>query len=155
MGNVIGPSDGTPLPGNFEIMVKVRGEHTNGVMAVIEETVPARTLVPPHTHQNDVWVYVLSGEVGILVGDQVDMAGTGAWALKPRNVMHAMWNPGDQPARVVEVLTHAGTERWFEEITALARGDLAGFNEACQRYGIQFDPDSPWNAELRRRFNLV
>src|SRR5207247_1755306 len=96
--------------------------HTNGVMSVIEETVPARRLIAPHTHQNDVWVYVLSGEVGILVGDQIDVAGGGSWALKPRNVVHAMWNAGTIPARVIEVLTPAGTERWFEEIAALAAG---------------------------------
>lgn len=100
-------------------------------MAVIEETVPPRRLISPHTHQNDVWVYVLSGEVGILVGDEIDVAGPGSWALKPRNVVHAMWNAGAAPARVIEVPTPAGTERWFEEIAALAAGDRTGFDAAC------------------------
>src|SRR5438552_1022162 len=104
MSIVIHPDHGTRLPGEFEVLVKVRSEHTNGVMSVIEETVPARRLIAPHTHQNDVWVYVLSGEVGILVGDQIDVARGGSWALKPRNVVHAMWNAGTIPARVIEVL---------------------------------------------------
>jgi quercetin dioxygenase-like cupin family protein len=38
-------------------------------MGVIEETVPPGKLIAPHTHQNDVWAYVLSGEIGVLVGD--------------------------------------------------------------------------------------
>jgi hypothetical protein len=48
-----------------------RSEHTGGVMSVIEETIPARRLISPHSHQNDVWVYVLSGEIGVPVGDQI------------------------------------------------------------------------------------
>jgi quercetin dioxygenase-like cupin family protein len=152
---VIRPDHGTLLPGDFEIVVKVRSEHTDGVMAVIEETVPSRRLISPHTHQNDVWVYVLSGEVGVLVGDRIDVAGPGSWALKPRNVVHAMWNAGGTPARVIEVLTPAGSERWFEEIAALPARDRAGFREACIRHGIDFLSDSPWTAELRRRYHLL
>jgi len=155
MSIVIRAEQGTPLPGNFEVLIKVRAEETNGVMAVIEETVPSRTLVSPHTHENDVWVYVLSGEVGFLVGDEVEVAGPGSWALKPRNVVHAMWNAGMTPARVVEVLTPGGTERWFEEISVLATGDRAGFEDACARHGITFHADSPWTAELRRRYDLL
>ena len=124
-------------------------------MAVIEETVPPRRLISPHTHQNDVWVYVLSGEVGILVGDAIDVAGPGSWALKPRKVVHAMWNAGTDPARVIEVLTPAGTERWFEEIAALAAGDKTGFDAACRRHGIHFLPDSHWTGELKRRYPLL
>lgn len=151
---VIGAREGSPLSGDFEVVVKLRSEHTNGVMAVVEETVPPKRLVPPHTHQNDVWVHVLSGEIGVLVGDEVGLAGPGSWALKPRNVLHAMWNPGIVPARVIEVLTPGGTERWFEEIMALTAEDRAGFDEACLRHGIQFLSDTPWTGELRRRYDL-
>jgi quercetin dioxygenase-like cupin family protein len=152
---VIGPDQGTPLGGAFEVVVKVRGEDTNGVMAAIEETVPAHRLVRPHTHENDVWVYVLVGEVGILVGDRIEFTTAGGWALKPRNVVHAMWNRGDSPARIIEVLTPAGTERWFEETATLAQGDSAGFEAACARHGIHFFSDSPWIDELGRRFGVA
>src|SRR6185436_8202990 len=155
MSIVIRSDHGTLLPGNFQVRVKVRSEHTGGVMAVIEETVPPRRLISPPTHENDVWVYVLSGEVGILVGDEIDVAGPGSWALKPRKVVHAMWNAGTDPARVIEVLTPAGTERWFEEIAALAAGDKTGFDAACRRHGIHFLPDSHRTGELKRRYPLL
>lgn len=155
MAIVIRPDHGTPLPGEFEVLVKVRSEHTNGVIAIIEETVPPRRPISPHTHQNDVWVYVLSGEVGILVGDQTDVAGPGSWVLKPRNVVHAMWNAGHMPARVIELLTPGGSERWFEEIASLAAGDRTGFEAACRRHGINFLVDSPWTSELKRRYHLL
>jgi quercetin dioxygenase-like cupin family protein len=154
MSQVIVPEDPPVLPGDFEVVVKVRSEHTNGVMAVIEETIQPGRLVAPHTHDNDVWVYVLSGEIGVLVGDTVANAGQGSWALKPRNVVHAMWNSAAVPARVVEILTPGGSERWFEELAALTSGDAAGFEDACKRHGIRFWRDSPWTATLRERFNL-
>src|SRR5439155_13423059 len=114
-----------------------------GVTAIIEETVPSKRLVSPHTHENDVWLYVLSGEIGVLVGETIATAGPGSWVLKPRNVVHAMWNAGPTPARVIEVLTPGGTERWFEEISSLAAGDAEGFRTLCRRYGIEFLPDHP------------
>jgi len=81
MAQVIEPTAGTDLGGLFEVVVKVRSEDTNGVLAAIEQTVPPRKLLPPHTHENAVWVYVLTGEIGILVGDEVEHAGAGSWAL--------------------------------------------------------------------------
>jgi hypothetical protein len=60
MSQPIVPEDPPVLPGDFEAVVKVRSEHTNGVMAVIEETIQPGRLVSPHTHENDVWVYVLA-----------------------------------------------------------------------------------------------
>ena len=132
----------------------MRSEDTNGVLAAIEQTVPPRKLIL-RTHENDVWVYVLTGEIGILVGDEVEHAGAGSWALKPRNVVHAMWNRTDALARIIEVLTPAGTERWFEETAALAPGDREGFAASCERHGIRWLPDSPWGDELRQRYDLV
>lgn len=104
--------------------------------------------------QNDVWVYVLSGEIGALVGEQVLEAGTGEWALKPRNVQHSMWDAGRDTARIIEVLTPGGTEGWLEEIAALGDDDSAGFESACERYGIESFRDSPCISELRKRSNI-
>lgn len=134
--------------------VRVRGAHTNDVLAVIEETLQPRVLVPPHVHANDVWVKVEEGEIGVLVGDETRTASQGDWALKPREVPHAMWNPTSEPARVTEVLTPAGSEQWFEELAALADGDEAGFLEACRRHGIRFLDDEATVARLRADYNL-
>lgn len=153
-GFVVVPKAETALPGSFEVTVRVRAEHTNGMMAVLEETLQPGAFVTPHVHANDVWVYVLTGQIGVLVGDDIASARTGEWALKPRNIVHAMWNATGEPARIVEVLTPGGTERWFEEVAALADGDDAGFAEACARHGILFHPDSPWTSTIRERFRL-
>jgi hypothetical protein len=67
---VIVPEPAAPLPGQLEVQVQVRSEHTNGVLAVIGETLAPRIMVPNHVHRNDVWVRVESGEIGVLVGDE-------------------------------------------------------------------------------------
>ena len=151
---VIVPPSGPILPGDFKLMVTVRSEHTDSVMSVIEETLAPKSFIPPHTHKNDVWVYVLSGEIGVLVGDDVARASEGQWALKPRDVMHAMWNATSAPAKIIEILTPGGSERWFEEVSQIHEGDQVRFDEACERYGIEFFRTSPWTEELRRRFGL-
>ncbi len=63
MSVVIQPPEGHVLGGDFHQIIKVRAAMTNGVMAVLEETIPPRRLIPPHTHRNDVWCYVLEGEI--------------------------------------------------------------------------------------------
>ena len=71
----------------------MRSEDTGGVIAILEETVPAKRLITPHVHENDVWLYVLRGEIGALIGDDIVVATPGTWVLKPRGILHAMWNP--------------------------------------------------------------
>lgn len=152
---VIVPQPSAPLPGPFRVEVQVRAEHTNGVLAVIGETLAPRVLVPNHVHRNDVWVRVEYGEIGVLVGDEERTARAGQWALKPRGVEHAMWNPTDESTRIIEVLTPAGSERWFAELAALADDDEAGFADACRRHGIEFRLDSPWIPRLKGRYGLT
>lgn len=151
MRQIVRPGELEALPGPFEVKVTVRGSDTNGVMASIEETIQPKALISLHTHANDVWVYVLDGEIGVLVGDEVGTARAGEWALKPRDVPHAMWNATDNPARIVEVLTPAGSEEWFEQISG---ADAAAFQEACRVHGITFHPESPWNERLRDEFGV-
>jgi mannose-6-phosphate isomerase-like protein (cupin superfamily) len=137
------------------VLIKVRSEDTNQTMAMIEETVPAKRLVSPHTHQNDAWVYVLTGEIGVLVGDEVPVATAGSWALKPRNVVHAMWNPGIVPARVVEVLTpgelSAGSKRSPLSIPTIAMVS----SPPASNTASSSSPESPWIEKLRSMYALL
>jgi quercetin dioxygenase-like cupin family protein len=155
MSIVIRPSKMLRLPGPFEVTITIRGAQTGGVMSAIEETVPPRALIGPHTHANDVWVYVLHGRVGVLVGDDEGEAGPGEWALKPRDVVHAMWNPTDEPARIIEVLTPAGSEEWFEEMAGSPPSDAEAFTHLAAKYGIRFLPDPALTDLLRQRHGLA
>ena len=73
-----------------------------------------RTPVAVGANQRVLVQQIIPGQTGL--GDEIGEASAGEWALKPRNVPHAMWNASHEPVRLVEVLTPAGTERWLEEI---------------------------------------
>jgi quercetin dioxygenase-like cupin family protein len=43
------------------VLIKLYGEETNGAISIIEQPFEPGFLLPPHVHQNDVWLYVLEG----------------------------------------------------------------------------------------------
>jgi len=53
------------------VIIKLYGEETNGVISIIEQPFEPGLLLPPHVHENDVWLYVLEGEMHARVGDEV------------------------------------------------------------------------------------
>ena len=99
----------------------MHGVHTGGTFALVEHPIEPRTLAAPiHTHRHEEeYTFVLEGAVGVQVGKEVRIARPGDLVFKPRNVPHAFWNPGDAPARALEIISPAGFERYFREIAPL------------------------------------
>jgi hypothetical protein len=62
---------------------------------------------------------VLEGRLGALLGDQEVVAGPGDLVFKPRGQWHTFWNPGEEPTRILELITPAGLEDLFRELGAL------------------------------------
>jgi quercetin dioxygenase-like cupin family protein len=110
---------------------KVESSASGGSLAVLEVEIPAKTLVKPHTHsREDEFSLVQAGSVGVRIGDRVLEAGPGAWLVKPRGTPHAMWNASSTTARVVEILSPGGLEKYFEELgPILAHEGGAGAKE--------------------------
>ena len=114
--------------------------------SLVEHPIAPRTLAgPSHVHQHeDEYSYVLEGEVGFEVGDEVFSAKAGQLVAKPRGIWHAFWNAGDAPARVLEVISPAGFEHYFAELAHLIppirpERDLEGLAELQSRYGLELD----------------
>ena len=150
-----GVRDGVPMPNDSHFVYKVRPEETDGLYALVEGGLAPRMLIPPHIHTREDEISILvKGRLGVRIGDREFELEPGGVALKPRGIPHAMWNPTDEPARIIEVLTPGGTERWFEELAALADEDDTGFADACRRHGIEFRLDSPWIPRLKGRYGL-
>jgi hypothetical protein len=65
---------------------------------------------------------------------------------KPRGIPHTFWNPTETPARVLEVISPAGAERYFQEAAGLipAQGppDFAAIGGVADRYGLRVDRTS-------------
>ena len=65
--------------------------------------------------------------------------------FKPRKQWHTFWNAGDEPARVLEIISPAGFENYFRELVDLGGAAKAGpqaLRELCNRYGLEMDPGS-------------
>ena len=91
---------------------------------------PHALAAPLHRHaREDEYSYVVEGRVGALLGDEVVLAGPGDLIFKPRNQWHTFWNAGDEPARLLEIISPAGFERFFEELVEL--GGVAQADPRC------------------------
>ena len=99
----------------------IGGEQTQGNFALVEHPIGPRALAAPmHTHEReDEYTYVLEGEVGFQIGEEVFVARPGDLVFKPRGVPHAFWNATDTSARALEIISPSGFERYFAELAPL------------------------------------
>lgn len=123
-------------------IVKLAGGDTNGAVAVIHVTVPELSGPPLHRHsREDEWFYVLDGEITFEVDGQRWKTSTGSSAFAPRGTVHAFQNFSDTTAHMLVMVTPAGLERFFEDVTALNKGlsqpDLEATSKLSMNYGIE------------------
>ncbi len=78
----------------------------------------------------------------MLIGQKDFTATPGTYVVKPRSIPHAFWNAGPEPARILEIISPAGFEKYFDElgevISAAGSGepDFAKIMEIASRYGL-------------------
>jgi mannose-6-phosphate isomerase-like protein (cupin superfamily) len=145
---VVGPRDGmTGFLGSIGVRFLIDGLDAGQRFSLVEHPMSPRALAAPlHRHsREDEYSFVLEGDVGALLDDEVVMGRPGELMFKPRGQWHTFWNAGDAPARLLEIISPAGFEGYFRELVALggstrmqpqARAALA------QRYGLEVKPDS-------------
>jgi quercetin dioxygenase-like cupin family protein len=132
------------------IRFMIGGEQTEGHFALVEHPIGPRALAAPmHTHEHeDEYTDVLEGEVGVQIGEEILLARPGDLVFKPRGVPHAFWNPADEPARALEIISPAGFERYFAELAPLfppANGgplDEEAVGAVREKYGLEMDMGS-------------
>ena len=155
---VLGPNEGKAgFLGSIGVRFMIDGAEADERFSLVEHPLSARALAALlHRHnREDEYSYVLEGRVGALLGDEVVVGSPGDLIFKPRNQWHTFWNAGDQPARLLEIISPAGFEGFFDELV-----DLGGVTEAqpetlaelCARYELEMDPDSV--PGLVQRFDL-
>jgi mannose-6-phosphate isomerase-like protein (cupin superfamily) len=121
------------------------GAETGGGFALVEHPMAPRALAAPlHRHsREDEYSYVLEGRMGADLGGEVVVAEVGDFVFKPRGEWHTFWNAGDEPARILEIISPAGFERYFEEIIDLTEEPSAqSVAPIATRYGLEMDPAS-------------
>ncbi len=128
----------------------IGGNETQGNFALVEHPIGPRALAAPmHTHRyEDEYTYVLEGEIGVQIGEEVLVARPGDLVFKPKEVPHAFWNAADEPARALEIISPAGFERYFAELASLFppanQGPLdeEAVDAVRDKYGLEMDMSS-------------
>ncbi|HEY7564302.1 MAG TPA: cupin domain-containing protein [Acidimicrobiia bacterium] len=158
---IVRPGEGRSVhlgPG-FGVDFKLMGIDTDGAISVVEHPFAPGAWVPPHIHtREDEYSIVIEGEIGFRSGDKELTLGAGGYITKPRNELHAMWNAGPAPARMIEIISPAGFEAYFDEAAELflrANGapDPQDLAELAGRYGLTFD--FTWAPDLIERYGLT
>ena len=155
---VVRPADGAAgFLGSIGVRFLIDGTEADERFSLVEHPMSPRALAAPlHLHtREDEYSFVLQGCMGALLGDDVVEAGPGDLVHKPRNQWHTFWNAGDEPCRILEIISPAGFEQFFRELSALG-GALAAdpdeFARLRERYGLDMRPESV--PELVDRFGL-
>jgi mannose-6-phosphate isomerase-like protein (cupin superfamily) len=155
---LVGPDNGREgFLGSIGVRFMIDGVDAAERFSLVEHPMSPRALAAPvHRHtREDEYSFVLEGRMGALLGDEVVEAGPGDLVYKPRNQWHTFWNAGDEPCRILEIISPAGFERFFQElsdmggVTQVSPEELARLNE---RYGLEMQPDTV--PGLLERFGL-
>jgi uncharacterized RmlC-like cupin family protein len=84
----------------------------------VENTIAPHVLAAPlHFHtREDEYNFVLEGRMGALLGDDEVFAEAGTLVFMPRGQWHTFWNAGDQPLRVLLLISPGGLEELFRKL---------------------------------------
>lgn len=145
---VIGATDGKQgWLGGLGIRFMVPGADSAGGFALVEHSLRPRALAAPlHRHsREDEYSYILRGRVGALLDGRVVFGGPGDLIYKPRGEWHTFWNAGDEDASLLEIISPAGFEKYFDELIRLfpeGKPEPAKIGPIAQRYGLEIDPST-------------
>jgi mannose-6-phosphate isomerase-like protein (cupin superfamily) len=145
---IVGPKDGKA--GNLGatgVRFMIDGEESGGGFSLVEHPIPPRHLAAPyHRHtREDEYSYVLEGRMGALLGDEVVYAEAGDLVFKPRDQWHTFWNAGDTECRILEIISPAGFEKFFDAVVDMNEAgppDPEKLVELAAQYGHEFDLES-------------
>jgi mannose-6-phosphate isomerase-like protein (cupin superfamily) len=155
---IVGPNDAAEgFLGSIGVRFMIDGSEADERFSLVEHPMSPRALAAPlHRHtREDEYSYILEGRMGALLGDEVVEAGPGDLVFKPRNQWHTFWNAGDEPCRILEIISPAGFERFFRELSDMGGVIEAGEEavaELSQRYGLEMQPETV--PELIERFGV-
>jgi quercetin dioxygenase-like cupin family protein len=143
--------------GSIGVVFKLWGHDTGGALSVVEHPFAVGALVPPHLHtREDEYSIVTDGEIGFRSGDREVVLGAGGYITKPRGELHAMWNAGKVPARMIEIISPAGFEGLFREVADLVEAGPPPLDQIAAlaaNYGLE-DGDAPWLPDIIARYGL-
>jgi quercetin dioxygenase-like cupin family protein len=140
------------------VQFKLDGADSLGALSIVEHPFAVGALVPPHVHtREDEFSIVTEGRIGFRSEDREVVLEAGGYIVKPRGEVHAMWNAGSTPARMIEVISPAGFEEFFRELAALSAADAVTPDELgrlSEAYGLPFATPE-WLPDVIARYGLT
>jgi DNA-binding transcriptional MerR regulator/quercetin dioxygenase-like cupin family protein len=123
---------------------KVSGTDTGGIMCVFEFIGSSSGPRLRHRDQDE-WIYVVDGELMLVVGERQFRAGAGESVFVPRQTAHAWVSANGRPARILNVYQPAGRmEEFFREVGKYSGGpaihealSLDEFRRLFFEYGME------------------
>ena len=130
--------------GGLGVRFMITGAQSGGGFTLLEQPLVPRALAAPlHRHsREDEYSFVLTGRIGALLGDEVVFGEPGDLIFKPRGQWHTYWNASDQESRMLEIISPAGFEGYFDELITLFAGGRPKPEVAAAvaaRYGLELD----------------
>src|SRR5215471_9918299 len=115
--HAIGPGEGEAIWFlQTRMTVKASGAESGGAFSLIEVHYPASFSPPLHIHHHeDESFYVLDGDVTFNCGKRSWLAQPGAFVVLPRGIEHGFTVSPDTPARMLQMSSAPGLERFFRD----------------------------------------
>lgn len=138
---ILRPGEGATIEGPVggPLTFKVRGEQSNGKLAVLENALPPGEGPPVHTHANEdeSW-YVLEGELRFIVDAKESELPAGSFVFVPSGTTYSFQNVGAEPARILVIFTPAGLETFFERVAEIPGGTdvLEAYKTVGREFGV-------------------
>jgi quercetin dioxygenase-like cupin family protein len=161
---VVQPGEGESVSmAGFGAVFKLRSQTTGGLVAIVEHPFAVGLITAAHRHTNeDEHSLVVAGEIGFRSDDNEVVLGPGGYITKPRGQMHAMWNAGSEPGRIVEVITPGGGfENYFRDLSELLTSgtgpnlhETPEFAELSSKYGLTYGSPE-WMDDIVARYGLT
>ena len=142
---IVGPKDGRAGSlGGIGVRFMIDASESGGGFSLVEHPMPPRALAAPlHKHsREDEYTYVLEGSVGAQLGDEVVYGEPGDLIFKPRDQWHTFWNAGDTECRILEIISPAGFEKFFDALVDMNEAgppDPERLAALAAEYGHYFD----------------
>lgn len=102
--------------GTTTMTLLATGRDTNDSFALIDSVAPNDTGRHVHQHEDEAF-YVLEGTHEFERGDETIELGPGGFVFLPRGIPHAHRRSGEDPGRLLILITPAGFENFFVELS--------------------------------------
>lgn len=110
-----GESETVSMPGNKMSFVHREPDSAYSIVEwVAEPGVPGSSV---HIHRvTDEAFYVLEGTFGFQLGEETVEGSAGAFVFAPKGIVHAFWNQGPSPAKMLVMMSPPGFVGYLEEL---------------------------------------